>query len=199
MCGGASSCAGQADASREVAPRLRAIATATADPGAAVLAELAELFVVAHEDDPPAVVDAAEAVYARAAGAANTYAAWQTCAAAATAALAADDVAGALRWTDRMIAQHLAADVGEAPMLLELRADAVALTGDAATAVRLYAAARAHHRRAGIRWPTREVTTGLMQRATGALDRVEVEQAWQDGAALTLDRIAAAGVEPARA
>jgi hypothetical protein len=190
---------GRADASREVAPRVRAIATATADPATELLADLAELLVAAHEDDPPAVLDAAEAVHRRAADAANTYAAWQTCGAAATAALAADDVSGALRWTDRMIAHHLAADVGEAPMLLELRADAVALTGEAAGAVRLYAAARAHHRRAGIRWPTREITTGLVQRATGALDRVEFEQAWQDGAALTLDRIAAAGVEPARA
>jgi hypothetical protein len=120
--------------------------------------------------------------------------------------VAGDDAAGALRWTDRMVAQHLAADTGEGPLLLELCADAVALTGDAAAAVRLYAAAQAHHRRAGMRWPTREVSTGLVQRATEALDRVEVEEAWLAGSRLALTDLgpapsAAAGAdtaEPAR-
>jgi hypothetical protein len=195
---GAFFASGRAELNRDVAPRIRAIAAATADPRVELFADLAELFVFAHGNGPAAVTDAAEAVYELAAGSANTYAAWQTCGAGAAAALAGDDVAGALRWTDRMVDQHLAADVGEGPMLLELRADAVALTGDAAAAVRLYAAAQAHHRRAGITWPTREVTTGLMQRATAALDRVEFEQAWQAGAGLTLGELGAAVAEPAR-
>lgn len=181
----------QAALNREIAPRIRAIARAGADPALELFAELGELFEFAHDADPAAVVDAAERVYERAAGMGNTYAAWQTCGAGASAALAADDAAGAVAWTDRMVTQHLAADVGEGPMLLELRADAVALTGDAAAAVRLYAAAQAHHRRAGIRWPSRAVTTGLMERATEALDRVEFEQAWQAGAALTLAELGA--------
>jgi hypothetical protein len=190
---------GRTELNRDIAARIRAIATATADPGVELFAELGELFVFTHENAPAAVADAAEAVYGRAAGTANTYAAWQTCGAGAAAALAGDDVAGALRWTDRMVAQHLAADVGEGPMLLELRADAVALTGDAAAAVRLYAAAQTHHRRAGIRWPSREVTEGLMQRATEALDRVEFEQAWQEGTGLRLTDLGAAVTGSARA
>jgi hypothetical protein len=96
-----------------------------------------------------------------------------------------------------MVSQHRALRVREGPTLLELRADLLALAGDAPAAVRLFAAARAHGQRAGMRWPSREITTELMARATAALDRVEFEDAWQQGGRLSLDDLGVTVVERA--
>ena len=86
-----------------------------------------------------------------------------------------------------MVAQHRTLRVREGPNLLEVRADLLALAGDATAAVRLYSAARAHNQRAGMRWPLRPVTTELLREAADALDRVAYEDAWQAGTRLTLD------------
>jgi hypothetical protein len=48
-----------------------------------------------------------------------------------------------------------------------------------------------------MRWPNREITTGLLARAGDELDRVEFEDAWQEGARLTLDDLGAAVAERA--
>ena len=48
-----------------------------------------------------------------------------------------------------------------------------------------------------MRWPSREVTTGLMARAAEGLDRVEYEEAWQQGTRLTLDDLGIAASAPA--
>ena len=131
-------------------------------------------------------------VYDGAVAADNSFAAWMASEAAVNAALTGGDVESGLRWSDRMIAQHRALRVREGPTLLELRADLLALAGDAPAAVRLFAAARAHNQRAGMRWPNREITAGLLARAGDELDRVEFEDAWQEGTRLTLDDLGAA-------
>ena len=92
-----------------------------------------------------------------------------------------------MAWTDRSVAQYRELRIRESPSLLEIRANLLTLAGDMPGAVRLYSAARAHNQRAGMRWPVRDLTTDLMRTATGALDRVEFEQAWQEGVHLTLD------------
>ena len=38
-----------------------------------------------------------------------------------------------------------------------------------------------------MRWRLQELTSEIMRQARDALDRVESEEAWQDGAELTLD------------
>ena len=135
-------------------------------------------------------------MYDRAVAADNTFVAWMASDAAADAALAARDVATGMLWSDRMVAQHRTLRVREGPSLLEVRADLLALAGDAPAAVRLYSAARAHNQRAGMPWPLRPVTTELLGEAGDALDRVAFEEAWQAGARLTLDDLEPA---PARA
>jgi hypothetical protein len=127
----------------------------------------------------------------------NSFVAWMASEAAVNAALASGDVESGLRWSDRMIVQHRALRVREGPTLLELRADLLALAGDAPAAVRLFAAARAHNQRAGMCWPNREITTDLMARATAELDRVEFEDAWQEGSRVTADDLGAAVAERA--
>lgn len=80
----------------------------------------------------------------------NVYAAWMASGAAANAALQSGDVEEGLRWSDRMVSQHVTLGVGEGPLVLEVRASLLAVSGDARAAVRLYAAARGLVHTAGI-------------------------------------------------
>ena len=164
-----------------------AAATATADPTVGLLARLAAVLSTAATAAPADVLAGASEVYERAVAADNTFVAWMASDAAADAALAARDVATGMLWSDRMVAQHRTLRVREGPSLLEVRADLLALAGDAPAAVRLYSAARVHNQRAGMRWPLRPVTAELLGEAAVALDRVAYEDAWQAGARLTLD------------
>jgi hypothetical protein len=177
----------QAQAGRENADRVRGLAAAAPDGSLNMLADLSDLLALATTADPGRVIDRASAVYDDAVEADNSFAAWMASDAAVHASLQGEDVDAGLRWSDRMVAQHRALREREGPTLLELRADLLALAGDAPAAVRLFAAARAHNQRAGMRWPNREITTVLMARATEALDRLEFEDAWQEGGRLTLD------------
>jgi predicted ATPase/DNA-binding SARP family transcriptional activator len=186
--------AGQVERSRWVAERIRTIAAGRADPELGLFADVATLLARAGAE-PVGVAADAERVHERAVEAGNSFAVWLSSAAAVTAALAAHDVPTAIRWSDRMIANHVAIGVGEGPLLLELRANAFAMAGDAAGAARLYAAARSHHERAGMRWPNRPETAELMRRTGDALDRVEFEQARQEGARLTLSDLGAAALD----
>jgi len=164
-----------------------AAATATGDPTVGLLARLAAVLSTAATAAPADVIAGASEVYERAVAADNTFVAWMASDAAADAALAARDVATGMLWSDRMVAQHRTLRVREGPSLLEVRADLLALAGDAPAAVRLCSAARVHNQRAGMRWPLRPVTAELLGEAAVALDRVAYEDAWQAGARLTLD------------
>ena len=174
-----------------------AVAAATGDPTVGLLARLAAVPRDGGDGRARGTSSlGASDVYDRAVAADNTFVAWMASDAAADAALAARDVATGMLWSDRMVAQHRTLRVREGPSLLEVRADLLALAGDAPAAVRLYSAARAHNQRAGMRWPLRPVTTELLAEAGDALDRVAFEEAWQAGARLTLDDLEPA---PARA
>ncbi|MBV9922550.1 MAG: winged helix-turn-helix domain-containing protein, partial [Pseudonocardia sp.] len=179
--------AGDAAMSARNAELVAAIADATGDPTIALMAGLAAVLATTTTATPPDVIARASDVYDSAVAAGNTFAAWMASDAAADAALAARDVTTGMRWSDRMVAQHRTLRVREGPSLLEVRADLLTLAGDAPAAVRLYSAARAHNQRAGMQWPLRTVTSELMEKATGALDRVAFEEEWQAGAHLTLE------------
>jgi hypothetical protein len=187
-------------AGRENAAAVRAIAAADPDRSVDLLAELSDLLSETGRAAAAHVEERATDVFARATAAGNSFVTWMASEAAVYAALADGNVERGMRWSDRMVAQHRTMRVREGPSLLELRADLLALAGDAVTAVRLYAAARAHHRRAGMQWPSREVTRQLVAQAAGALDRVQYEEAWQEGARLTVDDlgIAVAAEAPLR-
>jgi hypothetical protein len=185
--GGALFVAGDAGLGARNTELVAAAAAATGDPTVGLLARLAAVLATAATAAPTDVIAAASEVYDRAVAAENTFVAWMASDAAADAALAARDVATGMLWSDRMVAQHRMLRVREGPSLLEVRADLLALAGEAPAAVRLYSAARAHNQRAGMTWPLRPVTTELLAEAGDALDRVAFEEAWQAGARLTLD------------
>jgi len=194
--GGALFVAGDAGLGARNTELVAAAAATTGDPTIGLLARLAAVLATAATAASADVIAAASEVYDRAVAAENTFVAWMASDAAADAALAARDVATGMLWSDRMVAQHRTLRVREGPSLLEVRADLLALAGEAPAAVRLYSAARAHNQRAGMTWPLRPVTTELLAEAGDALDRVAFEEAWQAGARLTLDDLEPA---PARA
>ncbi|MDT0350161.1 BTAD domain-containing putative transcriptional regulator [Pseudonocardia charpentierae] len=187
----------QDEAGRANTADVREIAVATPDGSLDLLADLSTLLSGAGTAQPEQVIDRASAVYDDAVAGDNSFVAWMASEAAVNAALAGGDVESGLRWSDRMVSQHRALRVREGPTLLELRADLLALADDAPAAVRLFAAARAHSQRAGLRWPSREITTELVARATDALDRVEFEDAWQQGGRMSLDDLGVTVVERA--
>lgn len=178
--------AGHAVLGLTVAAMLDTVATRTPDPTVQLLARMSTVLATAHTAPPRRVIDGATHLYEQAVAAGNPFVAWSASQAAADAALAARDVEVGMLWSDRMVAQYGRLLVPDVANLLEVRANLLALAGDMSGAVRLYSAARAHNQRAGMRWPLREVTTELMRAATGALDRVEFEEAWQQGAHLRL-------------
>ena len=89
-------------------------------------------------------------------------------------------------WSDRQIAGHVALGLAEGPVVLEVRANLLAQLGDAAGAVRLYAAGEAHHRRVGLPWPQQPWTAELRRRAAAQLTPADAEAATSAGASLTL-------------
>lgn len=135
--------------------------------------------------------DAAPEIYREATEAGNYYAAHQAANGAMVRALALGDVGAGLRWSDRVIGLNRGHDVGQAPVVLEIRANLLTLAGQPVEAVRLYSAARFHNARAGVPWPSRVITATLLARATARLDRTRFEDAWQAGRHLTL-----ADIEP---
>ena len=166
---------------------LHDLAGHTQDPATRLLARMSAVLATSYSSPPSVAVDRAAAVYEQAVAVGNWFVARSAAQAAADAALAGRDVESGMLWSDRLIAQYRERRIRESPSLLEVRADLLTVAGDMPGAVRLYSAARAHNQRAGMRWPLRKVTAELLERATGALDRVAFEEAWRDGAHLRLD------------
>lgn len=130
--------------------------------------------------------DSAPEVYLEAVEHDNHFAAYLAANAAMMRAFVRGDPATALHWSDRIIEVNRRHDIGQAPSLLEIRANLLTMLGEPVEAVKLYSAARFHNSRAGLPWPSWELTTGLLARATDQVDRTRFEDAWQAGRHLTL-------------
>lgn len=167
---------------------------------AADLARRALWLAEQHDDAPLALIararlamnpndataDAAPEIYRQAIEHENHYAAYLAATGALMHSLARGDAAAGLRWSDRIISLHRRQDIGQAPVVLEIRANLLTLAGEPTEALRLYSAARFHNARAGVPWPSRDITSGLLARATSQVDRTQFEDAWQAGRRLTL-------------
>ena len=126
------------------------------------------------------------ALHDRALAVPNLHVALVVAGTAALAAIRAGDLSAGFDWSDRMIAHRLAFGLTDAPVALELRGTLLALSGEPRDAVRLYAAARSHALRNGLRWPAVPATTALLDRATAALSPADAEAARAEGTGLTL-------------
>lgn len=177
----------------EVAARIGAAAARTGDQGLQLLTEVSALISRMGAVDPAESAAGAADLYNRAVALDNRYAVWVTSSSAAAMAMLTGDVQGGLAWSDRALAQHLSLGVTEGAYPLEVRADLLTMAGRNREAVRLYAAARAHCRRAGMRWPIVERSADLSQAALAALDRAEADAAWVEGGRLLLADLAGPG------
>lgn len=157
--------------------------------GDELLALTARARLSLNPHDPAA--DSAPEIYRHAIERDNHFAAYLAANGAMMRAAVQGDPAAGLRWTDRIIALNRRHDIGQAPSVLEIRANLLTMLGRPVEALTLYSAARVHNSRAGVPWPSRDVTAALLARATDAVDRTRFEDAWQAGRHLTL-----ADIEP---
>jgi hypothetical protein len=116
-------------------------------------------------------------------------AAWMAARAGSYAALAAGDAGTGMLWSERVIELHLAEGGELGGAFIEMRANFLALAGDHRAAVRLYSAARAQRNREGLEWRSAPATDELRARSRAALSAATYEQAWREGADLTLEQI----------
>ncbi|MEU2348459.1 BTAD domain-containing putative transcriptional regulator [Modestobacter sp. NPDC049651] len=190
--------AGTAELGRHTADRVAAVAAA-AGGGDAELDLLADTVTTMVDSAAGRTTDAGlTALHQRARQLHNTHVAVLASAMAVIAGLREGDPVRALRWSDQLNADRLEIGSSDGPIALELRAIATALTGDDREAVRLFAAARAHALRNGLRWPTSDQTPALLERATRALGPGEAERAGAEGARLRLADLVAGARDPAR-
>ena len=168
------------------------------DLGLALLTDLGGMLGdLAGSLSRPQVADQAAALWFRAQDIGDHFTSRLTSGTVAILALGAGRLQEALLWSDRQIAAHVALGLMEGPVVLEVRANLLAQLGDAAGALRLYAAGQAHHRRVGLPWPQQPWTPDLHRRAAGQLTPADAEAATRDGASLTLLDIPPVAAHPA--
>ena len=176
---------------------LSELASGSGDPALALLVDLGGVLADLASSLPrPQVAERSAALWYRAQDLEDHFTSRLTSGTVAILALGAGRLAEALLWSDRQIAAHVALGLTEGPVVLEVRANLLAQLGDAAGAVRLYAAGEAHHRRVGLPWPQQPWTTDLRLRAAAQLTPDEVEAATSEGASLTLLDLAPVTAQP---
>ena len=133
-----------------------------------------------------AAVALATSVQERAERSDNLTARWVSTAPLIIGALHAARPADGIPWADRCLATHLQLGTGSVGLFTETRANFTAQLGDYPQAARTYAASRIATLRAGMVWPNREHTHGLLALTRDKLSRADYERAWQEGEQLSL-------------
>ena len=183
-----------------VTARLAEVAVRSGDPGLALLADLGAMLAGMASSLPRSLIaEQAAVLWTRAQDLDDHYTSRLASGTVAILSLGAGDLEQALLWSDRQIGAHVALGLTEGPVVLEVRANLLARLGDAAGALRLYAAAEAHHRRVGLPWPQQPWTPELRRRAAAQLTPAEAEMAIREGASLTLLDVPAVAPQPAAA
>jgi predicted ATPase/DNA-binding SARP family transcriptional activator len=178
---------GHHDLVRAVSAAAAAVAERTEDGSLQSLADASRLLCDVVDDRPePGLLNRCAAAYDEALHVENLYSAWIVSVVAMIELLGHGRGAEALTWSDRAIGACLQLGLQDNPIAVELRANALALTGEHREAVRLYAATRVAHARTGMRWPRDAGTQQLLDAATAALDRRDAELLRSEGAALRL-------------
>lgn len=134
----------------------------------------------------------ASAVRRRATEADNLMASWLASGPPMVVAMTSGNPADGIPWVQACMHDHLRFGTGAGGMFIETRANFAVLEGDYLQAARLYAAARAETRRAGMIWPRRELTHQLISTTRSNLSQSAYEQAWSEGELLTIAEIATA-------
>ena len=166
---------------------LSELASRSGDPGLALLTDLGGMLAdLAGSMPRQQVAEQSVALWYRAQQLDDNFTGRLSSGTVAILALGAGRLDEALLWSDRQIAAHVALGLTEGPVVLEVRANLLAQLGDAAGALRLYAAGEAHHRRVGLPWPQQPWTADLRRSAAAQLTPADAEAASIAGAWLTL-------------
>ncbi|MCV7420557.1 winged helix-turn-helix domain-containing protein [Mycobacterium yunnanensis] len=166
----------------EVHAALQQLAARSTDPELQLFADIQACSVTALGGGLAAAAARAEELHDAAVLVGNDAAAWLSAATPMTAAVLHDDPERGIVWVRRVMQAHLAAGgTSSAGMFIENRANYETQRGSHQQAARLYAAARAHTRRAAMVWPRRPVTADLLATTRKSLLPSVFEEAWQNG------------------
>ena len=180
----------------EQAGQVRVLADATGDERLDLLADLCAALTIDPYARPAELLDAMTGVYERAVGvgAGNRYAARIAAAGVTLSATVLGRVELGMEWSERTLARHHEVGIQYAPLATDARANLLALAGANHAAVRLYAAARAHARRTGMRWPTGRLAEQLHEQARSALSTADLQREQREGVRLRLRDVDAIGL-----
>ena len=137
----------------------------------------------------------ATAIHDRAVGRDNVCAIWVSCAVNNIVAQLVGDADAGVTWTERLIVATCRMGSGGTGVYVEAMANLLVMRGEPEEAAVWYSSAYTQTRRAGMVWPAREHTPGLMDRARAELPADLHERAWREGAALTTDELMARRAE----
>jgi len=132
----------------------------------------------------------AEELYERGKSIGNLLVQWEACGMRQIVCVLSDDPATGIIWVDRLIATYLPLGDGGGGAFLEPLANFAALTGDAETAIPLYAASQVDARRSGLYWPIQLQSDTLLERMRQQTAPEHFGEPWTDGERLTLEDVA---------
>ncbi len=177
--------------------RVRSWADQLDDPALQMFATTTELMDATAETPPAVLLDRIAEAYPVAIELNNRFAAVSYSAMGVGVALAARRPDDAVSWADRMLDHHRQLGLGDTPMLMELKADALSMAGQGYDATVWHAAAESHSKRAGMRYPVRAASADLAALAASTLTDAERERARSEGAHRSQAEISALTLEPA--
>ena len=163
------------------------------DPALRVFATTTELMDATADTAPDVLIGRIAEAYAQTVALSNRFAAVSHAAMGVGVGLAARRPDDAVTWADRMLDHHRQLGLGDTPMLMELKADALSMAGQAYEATVWHAAAEAHSKRAGMRYPVRAVSADLAALAAASLSEAERERARSEGARRSQEEISGTG------
>lgn len=169
-------------------------AAALGDPDVTLVLEAFASAADLGGTDPRALADLTEratAIHARAVARDNVCAIWVSCAVNNIVAQLVGDPDAGITWTERLITATCRMGSGGTGVYVEAMANLLVMREDHAEAVVWYASAYTQTRRAGMVWPAREHTPGLMDRARARLGGDRHARVWREGTALSTDDLMA--------
>ena len=180
-----------------LAARVRGWADQQDDPALRMFATTTELMDATADTAPDALLGRITEAYAQTVALSNRFAAVSHAAMGVVVSLAARRPDDAVAWADRMLDHHRQLGLGDTPMLMELKADALSMAGHGYDATVWHAAAEAHSKRAGMRYPIRAVSAALAALAVSSLTDAERDRARLEGARRSQSEISGLSLESA--
>lgn len=181
-----------------VSAALNQIAVISGDPLLLLMAEKVDCESGLPTRDFAVTAARAEELYERGKSIGNLLVQWEAGGMRQIVCVLSDDPATGIIGVDRLIATYLPLRDGGGGAFLEALANFAALTGDADTAIPLYAASQVDARRSGLYWPIQLQSDTLLDRMRQQTAPDHFGELWTDGERLTLEDVARSRAETTR-